>query len=204
MATEPVLKADSSKVAVAVSTVVVFGTLAIFAYPWLYQLNEHFQWLPLTQETFGIYAGSTIHEVAQVVAAGHAIGPDAENAAVIAKMIRVMMLAPFLLLLSGYISRRAGSGSKSEKSAITIPWFAVLFIAVAGLNSFNLIPATLVQHLITIDTWMLAMAMAALGLTTHISAVRQAGVKPILLATLLFVWLIVAGGAINLLVQHLL
>ncbi|WP_447880800.1 YeiH family protein [Serratia fonticola] len=204
MATEPVLKADSSKVAVAVSTVVVFGTLAIFAYPWLYQLNEHFQWLPLTQETFGIYAGSTIHEVAQVVAAGHAIGPDAENAAVISKMIRVMMLAPFLLLLSGYISRRAGNGSKSEKSAITIPWFAVLFIAVAGLNSFNLIPATLVQHLITIDTWMLAMAMAALGLTTHISAVRQAGVKPILLATLLFVWLIVGGGAINLLVQHLL
>jgi uncharacterized integral membrane protein (TIGR00698 family) len=200
MATEPVLKADSSKVAVAVSTVVVFGTLAIFAYPWLYQLNEHFQWLPFSQETFGIYAGSTIHEVAQVVAAGHAIGPDAENAAVIAKMIRVMMLAPFLLLLSGYISR--GSAGKAEKSAITIPWFAVLFIAVAGLNSFNLLPATLVHHLITADTWMLAMAMAALGLTTHISAVRQAGMKPILLATLLFVWLLVGGGAINQLVQH--
>ncbi|WP_116327851.1 putative sulfate exporter family transporter, partial [Klebsiella aerogenes] len=82
-------------------------------YPWLYQLNEHFQWLPFSQETFGIYAGSTIHEVAQVVAAGHAIGPDAENAAVIAKMIRVMMLAPFLLLLSGYISR--GSAGKAEK-----------------------------------------------------------------------------------------
>jgi uncharacterized integral membrane protein (TIGR00698 family) len=204
MATEPVLKADSSKVAVAVSTVVVFGTLAIFAYPWLYQLNAHFQWLPFTQETFGIYTGSTIHEVAQVVAAGHAIGPDAENAAVISKMIRVMMLAPFLLLLSGYISRSAGHSGKSEKSAITIPWFAVLFIAVAGLNSFNLIPSTLVQHLITIDTWMLAMAMAALGLTTHISAVRQAGVKPILLATLLFVWLVIGGGAINQLVQHLL
>ncbi|VXC91683.1 YeiH family putative sulfate export transporter [Serratia oryzae] len=203
MATEPVLKADSSKVAVAVSTVVVFGTLAIFAYPWLYHLNEHFQWMPFTQETFGIYTGSTIHEVAQVVAAGHAIGPDAENAAVIAKMIRVMMLAPFLLLLSGYISRGA-AGNKSEKSAITIPWFAVLFIAVAGLNSFNLLPAALVQHLITADTWMLAMAMAALGLTTHISAVRQAGMKPILLATLLFIWLVIGGGAINQLVQTLL
>ncbi|MCS3407922.1 YeiH family putative sulfate export transporter [Serratia sp. AKBS12] len=203
MATEPVLKADSSKVAVAVSTVVVFGTLAIFAYPWLYHLNQQFQWLPFSQETFGIYTGSTIHEVAQVVAAGHAIGPEAENAAVIAKMIRVMMLAPFLLLLSGYISR-GGQADKSEKSAITIPWFAVLFIAVAGFNSFNLLPAPLVQHLITADTWMLAMAMAALGLTTHISAVRQAGVKPILLATLLFVWLIVGGAAINQLVQHLL
>lgn len=207
MATEPVLKADSSKVAVAVSTVVVFGTLAIFIYPWMYNLNEHFQWFSFNQETFGIFTGSTIHEVAQVVAAGHAIGPDAENAAVISKMIRVMMLAPFLVLLSGYISRSRSTGStghKAEKSAITIPWFAVLFIAVAGLNSFNLIPATLVKHLITADTWMLAMAMAALGLTTHISAVRQAGVKPILLATLLFVWLMVGGGAINLLVQHFL
>lgn len=203
MATEPVLKADSSKVAVAVSTVVVFGTLAIFAYPWLYQLNAHFQWMPFTQETFGIYAGSTIHEVAQVVAAGHAVGPEAENAAVIAKMIRVMMLAPFLLLLSGYISRSASSECKTEKSAITIPWFAVLFIAVAGLNSFNLIPPALVQHIVTIDTWMLAMAMAALGLTTHISAVRQAGVKPILLATILFVWLVFGGAAINQLVQNL-
>ncbi|VEA68567.1 Uncharacterised protein [Serratia rubidaea] len=59
------------------------------------------------------------------------------------------------------------------------------------------------QQLITADTWMLAMAMAALGLTTHISAVRQAGVKPILLATLLFIWLIVGGGVINQAVQHL-
>ncbi|MGO2463576.1 MAG: YeiH family putative sulfate export transporter [Serratia proteamaculans] len=207
MATEPVLKADANKVAVAVSTVVVFGTLAIFAYPWLYHLNEQFQWLPFNQETFGIFTGSTIHEVAQVVAAGHAIGPDAENAAVISKMIRVMMLAPFLVVLSGFISRSRSTentGEKAEKSAITIPWFAVLFIAVAGLNSFDLIPATLVKHLVTADTWMLAMAMAALGLTTHISAVRQAGIKPILLATLLFIWLIVGGTVINLLVQHFL
>lgn len=103
LATEPLLKADASIVAVAVSTVVVFGTLVILAYPWLYQLNAHMQWLSFTQETFGIYTGSTLHEVAQVVATGHAIGLDAENAAVITKMIRVMMLAPFLLLLSGYI-----------------------------------------------------------------------------------------------------
>ena len=149
MATEPVLKADSSKVAVAVSTVVVFGT-GDLRLPMAVSAERTLPVAAVQPETFGIYAGSTIHEVAQVVAAGHAIGPDAENAAVIAKMIRVMMLAPFLLLLSGYISR--GGAGKAEKSAITIPWFAVLFIAVAGLNSFNLLPATLVRHLITADT----------------------------------------------------
>lgn len=195
MATEPVLKADASKVAVAVATVVIFGTLAIFVYPWLYQLNLHYQWLPFSQETFGIFAGSTIHEVAQVVAAGHAIGPDAENAAVITKMIRVMMLAPFLLLLSAYLgrSRIKTSGEKREKSAITIPWFAVIFILMAGFNSLNLLPAVWVNHLITLDTILLAMAMAALGLTTHIGSIRQAGVKPLLLALLLFIWLLVGG-----------
>ncbi len=134
--------------------------------------------------------------MAQVVATWLAIWPDAENAAVITKMIRVMMLAPFLLLLFGYI-RRGSAANKADRSAITIPWFAVLFIAVARLNSCQLISVALVQHLITIDTWVLAMVMSALGLTTHISAVNQAGIKPILLATLLFIWLLGGGAAIN-------
>ncbi|MBW7984673.1 YeiH family protein [Enterobacillus tribolii] len=197
MATEPVVRADASKVAVAVSTVVVFGTLAIFLYPWLYQLNLHHHWVTLSDQGFGVYIGSTVHEVAQVVAAGRAISDDAGNAAVIAKMLRVMMLAPFLLILSGFLSRRAPAGAEKQKSPITIPWFALIFILVAGFNSFSLLPESVVHQLITLDTVLLAMAMAALGLTTHISAVRQAGLKPIVLAALLFVWLIAGGGLIN-------
>ncbi|WP_387467547.1 YeiH family protein [Photorhabdus sp. RM323S] len=204
MATEPVVNAPASKVAVAVSTVVIFGTIAIFIYPWFYQLNEHYQWIPLTQEAFGIFTGSTIHEVAQVVAVGHAIDDQAENAAVISKMIRVMMLAPFLLLLSSYISRAgAKNREKNQKrTPITIPWFAVIFIAIAGVNSFDLLPTIIVSYLIQIDTIMLAMAMVALGLTTHVSAIRQAGFKPILLALILFIWLMVGGFSINLGVQY--
>ncbi|ELM3735775.1 YeiH family putative sulfate export transporter [Edwardsiella piscicida] len=201
MATEPVVKADASKVSVAVSTVVIFGTIAIFLYPWLYQLNAHYQWVAMTQESFGIYIGSTVHEVAQVVAAGRAISDDTGNAAVIAKMIRVMMLAPFLLILSSALSRGAGNAS-GKKAPITIPWFAVIFILVAGVNSFNLLPGALVHALITLDTILLAMAMAALGLTTHISAIRQAGIRPIILASLLFAWLIIGGGAINVVIQR--
>ncbi|BET97728.1 YeiH family protein [Xenorhabdus taiwanensis] len=206
MATEPIVKASASKVAVAVSTVVIFGTLAIFIYPWIYQLNTHYQWFNFTQETFGIFSGSTVHEVAQVVAIGHALGNDAENAAVISKMIRVMLLAPFLLLLSGYLSRMEGKNCNihPQKSPITIPWFAVFFIAVAGFNSFHLLPASLVNHIVSADTIMLAMAMVALGLTTRISAIRQAGVKPILLALILFIWLVVGGLIVNQGIHHLL
>ncbi|MDU4352028.1 YeiH family protein [Phytobacter diazotrophicus] len=197
LATEPVVKAESSKVAVAVATVVIYGTLAIFIYPAMYPLLAHW----FTPEAYGIYMGSTMHEVAQVVAAGHAVSPDAENAAVIAKMLRVMMLAPFLILLASRV-KQLSPAADGGKSKITIPWFAVLFILVAVFNSFHLLPKSVIDVLITVDTVLLAMAMAALGLTTHISALKKAGAKPLLMALALFVWLIVGGGAINLLVHH--
>ncbi|MBJ3816905.1 YeiH family putative sulfate export transporter [Shimwellia pseudoproteus] len=196
LATEPVVKAQSSKVTVAVATVVIFGTMAIFIYPMLYPLVSHW----FTPETFGIYTGSTMHEVAQVVAAGHAISPETESAAVIAKMLRVMMLAPFLLYMAARVKRLAPQGS-GEKSKITIPWFAILFILVAVFNSFHLLPTPVVNTLVTIDTLCLAMAMAALGITTHISALKKAGVRPLLMALVLFIWLIVGGAGINLAVH---
>lgn len=196
LATEPVVKAEAGKVTVAVATVMIFGTLAIFLYPALYPLLATL----FSPETYGIYMGSTMHEVAQVVAAGHAISPEAENAAVIAKMLRVMMLAPFLLLLAMRVKQTGNA--RTEKSKITIPWFALLFILVAGFNSLALLPEAVVNLLITLDTVLLAMAMAALGLTTHISALKSAGIKPLLMGLLLFVWLVVGGGAINLLVHQ--
>lgn len=198
LATEPVVKAEASKVTVAVATVVIFGTLAIFIYPAMYPLLAHW----FTPETYGIYIGSTMHEVAQVVAAGHAVTPETENAAVIAKMLRVMMLAPFLLFMAARVKQLAPAGT-SQKSKITIPWFAIMFIVVTIFNSFHLLPNSIVQMLITLDTILLAMAMAALGVTTHVSALKKAGAKPLMMALVLFIWLIVGGGAINFAIHYL-
>ena len=198
LASEPVVKAEASKVTVAVATVVIFGTIAIFLYPAMYPLLAHW----FTPETYGIYMGSTMHEVAQVVAAGHAVSPNAENAAVIAKMLRVMMLAPFLLFLAARVKQLTPAGN-GEKSKITIPWFAIMFILVAVFNSFHLLPKAVVDMLVTLDTVLLAMAMAALGVTTHVSALKKAGAKPLLMALMLFVWLIVGGGAINVAIHSL-
>jgi uncharacterized integral membrane protein (TIGR00698 family) len=213
LAAEPVVEGRASQVTVAVATVVVFGTLAIFLYPALYHLNERFHLVALSATQYGIFAGSTSHEVAQVVAAGHAINDTAANTAVITKMVRVMMLAPFLLLLSTYLARnpsvrnsplggyrsagKAGLRSGRAASKIVIPWFALGFVAVAGLNSLAVLPPALVKGAVTADTVMLAMAMTALGLTTRVSAIRSAGVKPLALASLLFGWLVLGGGAIN-------
>lgn len=206
MATEPVVKGRSEDVTVAVSTVVVFGTIAIFLYPLLYQLNQGWHVLAATPTAFGVYIGSTVHEVAQVVAAGKSIGQEAANAAVIAKMVRVMMLAPFLVILSAVLARgkaQGGNGGHDKAAKLAIPWFAFIFIAAVAFNSLGLLPATTVAAITEFDTALLAMAMAALGLTTHMSAIRRAGIRPLLLAGLLFCWLIAGGAAINHMVASL-
>jgi uncharacterized integral membrane protein (TIGR00698 family) len=212
MATEPVVRGRAEQVTVAVSTVVVFGTLDIFLYPAMYHLNAHYHLLAMSPTAYGIYAGSTIHEVAQVVAAGRAITDAAANTAVITKMVRVMMLAPFLIILSTYLSRTPngddsgddGNASATDEASpsrasrrIVIPWFALGFVAVAGLNSLAVLPHAFVSAAVDLDTGLLAMAMAALGVTTHVSAVRTAGIKPLALAALLFIWLIFGGVVIN-------
>ncbi|OSM97170.1 YeiH family protein [Lonsdalea populi] len=204
LATAPVLKATADKVAVAVSTVVIFGTTAMFLYPWIYAHLQSGHAGLFTAQTFGVYLGSTLHEVAQVVAAGHAINNDAENMAVIAKMLRVMMLAPFLFLLGLWLKRQRSAAIYAEEAApMMFPWFAVVFILVAGFNSLSLLPANWVDTLVKLDGVLLTMAMAALGIATRVQMLRQAGIKPVLLALLLFIWLIVGGGAINLGVMHL-
>ena len=203
MAAEPVVRARAEQVTVAVATVVVFGTLAMFVYPVLYHLNVQYQWISMSPNAYGVFAGSTIHEVAQVVAAGRAVGEQAANTAVIAKMVRVMMLAPFLILLSAWLSRSPRCDEVEQcdgvkrRSGLVIPWFAVGFVAVAGLNSLALLPSAFVGHVIEIDGALLAMAMAGLGLSTHLSSVRKAGIRPLALAAVLFVWLISGGLVVN-------
>ncbi len=204
MAADPVVRGRSEQVTVAVATVVVFGTLAMFAYPLLYQLNLSHAWVALNEQQYGLLTGSTVHEVAQVVAAGRAVSPAAADTAVIAKMVRVMMLAPFLLGLSLLLARTPAAGGRAALlPRIAVPWFAFGFVAVVGVNSLRWLPAPVITLMVQLDTLLLAMAMAALGLTTHVSALRRAGVKPLLLAGGLAVWLLVGGLGINLGVQAL-
>ena len=110
-------------------------------------------------------------------------------------MIRVIMLAPFLLALSAWMRGRSGGTGKSK---LVIPWFAVLFLVVGAFNSLHLLPQPTVDALLLFDTFLLATAMGALGLRTHAGAIRQAGMRPMLLAAMLFAYLVFGGLAINL------
>ncbi|HHL31498.1 MAG TPA: YeiH family putative sulfate export transporter [Oceanospirillales bacterium] len=188
LATEDVLKSKPHKTAMAVGTVVLFGTLSMFLYPILFESGI----LNMNLSQYGLYVGSSVHEVAQVVAAGGAVDPVSSDTAIIVKMIRVMMIAPMLLILGIFLSK-IKTPNTHGKSKLVIPWFAVLFIAVAGFHSLHLLPANVVAQINHVDTFLLTMAMTALGMETHINKFKQAGLRPVLLAFVLFVWLLTVG-----------
>lgn len=201
---EPVVRCEGHKTAIAVSTVVIFGTISMFLYPIMYRAGLLDG---LSDMGVAIYTGSTLHEVAHVAGAGNAMDPtDAlgiAGPATITKMIRVMMLAPVLVIMSLALAgrKRVDAEGRPLKSKITIPWFAFGFIGIICLNSLLqcLTGAETVKDIPLngaieyIDTFMLTMAMTALGTDTSIDKFKQAGAKPFVLAFLLYIWL-VGGG----------
>ncbi len=222
LATEPVLKAEGHKTAIAVSMVVLFGTISMFLYPVMYQalIEPSSGFLHLTPEQFGIYVGGTIHEVAQVVAVPFSIpnAPlDMANSAVIVKMTRVIMIAPMLIVLGLYLSFQAKkTGSVAGGVKLVIPWFAVYFIGMAGVNSLIEIYVSgagqamalsvhnAIATLNEIDTFLLTMAMTALGMGTRFAKFKGLGLAPLYTGAVMFAWLVIGGFIVTKVVTTLL
>ena len=190
---ESTIQTKPYKTAVAVATVVIFGTISMFIYPVLYG-NGFFA---LSGDEMGIFTGATLHEVAHTVGAGNAMGQEISNVAIIVKMIRVMMLVPVLLILSWWAAKAVTKSTQPNaaggKSKVAIPWFAIGFLVIIGFNSFDLLPARLIQFINNLDTFLLTMAMVALGAETSIDKFKKAGAKPFILAFILYVWLMFGG-----------
>jgi uncharacterized integral membrane protein (TIGR00698 family) len=183
---------------VAVITVVIFGTLSMFLYPLLYRTGV----FDLGAKEMALYTGSTLHEVAHVVGAGNAMDADGSmgiaDTATITKMIRVILLAPVLLVMSFVLARKSKTADNA-KTKITIPWFAILFLVAIGINSLlqvympRDIMSVVGSGINTFDTFLLTMAMTALGADTSFDKFKKAGAKPFYLAAIIYVWL-VGGG----------
>lgn len=189
---EAAIKTQPYKTAVAVATVVIFGTLSMFLYPIAYRAGI----IPLTPEEMGIYSGATLHEVAHAVGAGNAMGSDIGSIAIIVKMIRVMMLVPVLLVLGWMVSKGKFGKQDGQKGKVQIPWFAIWFLVMIAVNSIIPIPESVLSVIEYIDTFLLTMAMTALGAETSIDKFRKAGAKPFMLAGMLYIWLIFGGFAL--------
>lgn len=198
LAFESSLRSPAHKSTVAVATVVLFGTVSMFLYPVLY----HAGWLQLDSTALGLYIGGSVHEVAQVVATASAIDPETTHAATIVKMARVALLVPMLLILGAWLAhsqRKSAAEGAGGRGSVPVPWFVVGFLLLIIVNSLNILPAKLVENINYLDTFALTMAMAALGLETRMSRMRQAGARVLVLAALLFVWLLVGGYGVTLL-----
>ena len=199
LGTEPVLRAKPDKTVVAVATVVIFGTLSMFLYPGLYRAGV----IDLTEHQMAVFTGGTLHEVAHVAGAGAVLGDGMSGTATITKMIRVILLAPFLLILSKAVAIRRKAHHPESVKKLPIPWFAIWFLAMIGVNTLLTYFAD--THGLTeyyghmlgwikwLDDFGLCLAMAALGSDASVRKFRQAGIKPFALAGGLYLWLVFGG-----------
>ncbi|HEY1996318.1 YeiH family protein [Paraburkholderia sp.] len=202
LAFESTLQSKPHKSAMAVGSVVLFGTLSMFLYPLLFKAG----WLHLDTVGAGLFFGGTIHEVAQVVGAASNVSPEATHVATIVKMTRVMLLVPVLLVVGWWVNRPANataSGARHAPRKLAIPWFALGFLGFVVVNSLHVLPAAATQTLNTLDTFALTMAMTALGIETRISQIREAGPRALTTGLILYVWLTAGGLGITWLVQRL-
>lgn len=174
IATNTVTEGSDEDVAYAVACVTIFGSLAMLSYPLLPNL------LQLDAHGFGLWAGASIHEIAQVVAAAFQDGTAAGEFGTIAKLSRVMLLAPVVISLGLLAARQGGSTSQPAKKA-PIPWFVLGFIGLIAVNSVITIPAEAKGWTAGITTFLLSMSLAAMGLETDIAKLRAKGGRPLLL-----------------------
>lgn len=176
VATNVVVDGSDEDVAYAVAMVTVFGTTSMLFYPLLAGLFH------LSPQAFGIWCGASIHEVAQVIAAAFQAGAASGQIATISKLSRVMLLAPTVLSL-GFLSVRSISREqKLDIRRVPIPWFVLYFVAVILVNSLNVFPADFKGIAIQVNQFLLAIALAAMGLETNLHKMQQAGLQPLYLS----------------------
>jgi len=175
IATNTVTQGEDEDVAYAIACVTIFGSIAMLTYPLLAAV------LKLDAHAFGLWAGASIHEVAQVVAAAFQGGSASGEFGTIAKLSRVMLLAPVVLTLGVMAVRREGGSMQAPARRPPIPWFVLGFIALIGVNSVITIPAEAKGWTAGTTTFLLSMSLAAMGLETDIAKLRAKGPRPLIL-----------------------
>lgn len=185
-AISPQLKARHEETAVAAAVVAILGTIFTVAYTLLYPV------LQLGALGYGAWAGSTLHEVAHVLAAAAPMGQEALDMAILVKLARVAMLVPVALLL-GVWAQRAARGRRmaagendeavqghSKREPIPVPWFIFGFLAMSGVNTLGVVPQSVADGMVAAAYLLIAMAMAGLGLGVDFRVFRRLGGKAFL------------------------
>ena len=184
IATNTVTRAPDEDVAYAVACVTVFGSIAMLVYPLLVGV------LALSPHAYGLWAGASIHEIAQVVAAAYQDGAAAGEFGTIAKLSRVMLLAPVVIALGLIATRRTSrEGGEAGGARPPMPWFVLGFLALVAFNSAVTLPADLKSSMVTLTAFLLSMALAAMGLETSFVKLKAKGIRPLALGFAAFAFI---------------
>ncbi|GAV23224.1 YeiH family protein [Carboxydothermus pertinax] len=183
----PVIKAKDEELGIAVAAVTVFGLIAMILYPFLFQSTALGDFLHKSQIAFGMWAGTGIHETAQVIPAGAQVGEKAAAMALVAKSVRIFSIGPVVLLCAYIFNRIKGSNAAGTKQVrLGIPSFAIFFVLFSLINSLLLyLPSTKTAwkdfytavHYADVIKVFLAVAFAGVGFKVHYSSIQKLGVK---------------------------
>jgi uncharacterized integral membrane protein (TIGR00698 family) len=189
VATAPTIEAKEDEVGFAVATITLFGLIAVIFYPIIGQT------LHLTDQVFGLWAGTAVNDTSQVVATAAAYSQSALNIATIVKLTRNTLMAPIMVII-GLIYQRMGEQTKATKLTLgkLVPWFVLGFLAMSLLRTLGVAVGALPQNVdqpgsliasvsvlkFVDDTskFLILMALSAIGLGTNVSSLRTIGIKP--------------------------
>jgi uncharacterized integral membrane protein (TIGR00698 family) len=188
-AVTPVIDAAAADVAYALSTVFVFNAVAVVLFPLLGHA------LAMSQQAFGLFAGTAINDTSSVVAAGSVFGAEAGQHAVVVKLSRTLFIIPICVGLAVWRRRgRAGKPGRLPPVTHLVPWFLVAFVAASALASVVTLPAALRSGFSAASTFLITVALAAIGMTTDIHGLRATGPRALLLGAIL--WAIVTVSSL--------
>jgi uncharacterized integral membrane protein (TIGR00698 family) len=188
-----VMKPDRERVAYALGTIFVFNVAAVLAYPPLGRA------LGMSEEAFGLWAGTAINDTSSVLAAGVAFGPVAASFAVIVKLVRSLMIVPLCVGL--HITRRRTATEPLAQTPLwrTIPLFVVLFVAASVVAGTGVLSPSWTTHLSALSSWLVAAVLAAIGTQLTWRRLRTAGSQPLLFGGVLAVVLAFSALCLQLL-----
>ena len=180
-AVSPVIRARNSDISYAISTVFLFNIIAIVVFPAIGHA------LGMTPRAFGLFAGTAVNDTSSVVAAASVFGASALGFAVVVKLVRTLMIIPVSVGLAVLEARRSGAGEGATPTRLLrlVPWFLIGFVLVAAVSSTGLLPEAAVDALTRTSVFLVATALAGIGLSTDLGAIRRAGLKPLALGGIL-------------------
>ena len=195
----PVIDADDSDIAYAMSATFLFDMAMIVLFPIMGQA------MGLSDMAYGLWAGTAVNDTSSVVAAGYAFSEAAGDFATMVKLTRTLYIIPTVIafaLINARIKRKeAGAGGSAVKAKLgltkIIPWFILGFLALAVINSFGVIPQAVSSGMKDVSKFLMVSALAAIGLNTSFKDMKKSGFAPMLHGFIISALVVVVAIAVE-------